>query len=381
LAVKGLAILFFLCAFVRIFSALGADAASQALMTDLAANDGVVDGILNFELGGAVRLGRDVPLLSLIYDSSILTSGAPDEEAGAAFAVPSSAPSSSGITASPAVSDAGLYYDNWQVPESGAANTTPSMPAVITKPNTSPDTIAVKNMTDYAVDTAALLKEPLGITLSGDSPAVLIIHTHGSEAYMPDGTDTYEASDYYRTQDKSQSIIRVGDELGSELAKRGIAFIHDRHFYDYPSYSGCYDRAYEAIQSYIEEYPSIKIVLDLHRDAIEAEDGSVYKTIAQIDDSTCAQVLFVIGTDASGLKHPSWKENFKLSLRVQDEMNTLYPSLAKPIKLSQYRFNMQATKGSMIVEIGCTGNTLQEALAAARYFADALSNVVLGLYE
>ena len=142
-----------------------------------------------------------------------------------------------------------------------------------------------------------------------------------------------------------------------------------------------YSRSYESIQSYLDMYPSIKIVIDLHRDAIQAADGTVYKTIAQVEDTTCAQVMMVMGTDAAGLNHPNWRENLKLALQLQNEMNTLYPSLAKPIWLSEYRYNQQATPGSMLVEIGCTGNTLEEALAAVRYFADAASNVILGLYE
>ncbi len=375
LAVKGLALIFFLCVFIRVFSALGADSASQVVMSDLVANSRVVDSILDFELG-TVRPGRDIPLLSLIFDPSILVFGNSLEDT-----VPVSSPSAVPNAGDTDLVNADLYYHNWYIPESSPKSNDDSEPNVITNPNTSPDYIAISNKTDYTVDTASLLKEPLGIKLSGDSPAVLIIHTHGSEAYMPDGDDRYEVSDPYRTQDKSQSIIRVGDELASELAKRGIAFIHDRNAYDYPSYSGSYNRSFDAVQSYLKKYPSIKIVIDLHRDHIPGNDGSVYKTIADIGNTACSQIKFVMGTDFSGLKHPNWKENLKLALHVQEEMNTLYPSLAKPITLHQFRYSQHATTGSMLVEVGCTGNTLQEALTAVRYFADALSNVVSGLYE
>jgi len=379
LAIKGLALIFFLCAVIRVFSALGAETASQKLMSGLVATDGVVSGILDFELGAAARQGREVSLISLVFDSSILASGAPSEDDGAELPAPQ--PASAAATDSMGFSGTELYYNNWQIPESNAANNVEGKPNIITKPNTSPDSIAVTNKTDYAVDTAALMKEPLDIRLSSDSPAVLIIHTHGSEAYMPDEDDQYAESDPYRTQDKSQSVIRIGDELASELAKKGIAFLHDRNFYDYPSYNGSYNRSYDAVQSYLKRYPSIRIVIDLHRDAIKDDDGNVYRTIAQVGDSTCSQVLFVMGTNASGLKHPNWKENLKLALHIQDEMNTLYPSLAKPIMLSQSRYGQHATTGSMIIEVGSIGNTLQESLAAIRYFADAFSNVVSKLYE
>lgn len=389
LAVKGLALIFFLCAAVRIFSAVGAETAARKFISELVAADGVVGGILDFELGGAASRHREVSLMSLIFDPSILPSGAPAENNGYEPAPPR--PASSAASDGALIGGPELYYNNWQTAESNAGDSAENKPNIgdsaenkpniITKSNTSPDSIAVTNHTGYAVDTAALLKEPLDIKLSTDSPAILIIHTHGSEAYMPDGDDQYVESDPYRTQDKSQSVIRVGDELASELAKKGIGFLHDRNFYDYPSYNGSYNRSFEAIQSYLKKYPSIKIVIDLHRDAIKDGDGNVYRTIAQVGDSTCSQVLFVMGTDASGLKHPNWKENLKLALHIQDEMNMLYPSLAKPITLSQYRYGQHATTGSMIVEVGSIGNTLQESLAAVRYFADAFSNVVSELYE
>ena len=210
-------------------------------------------------------------------------------------------------------------------------------PNIITKPvqAVSPEAIAMDNKTDYAIDTAALLKEPLKVTLAENEPTVLIIHTHSSEAYMPDGKDQYVPSDPYRTQEKAQSIIRVGDELTSAFEKAGISVIHDSGVYDYPSYNGCYNRSYDAIESYLKKYPSIKIVIDLHRDAIEDADGNVYRTIAQVGNTTCSQILFVMGTNFSGLNHPNWKENLKLALHIEQEMNTLYPSLAKPIELSQ----------------------------------------------
>lgn len=377
MAIRGLAVIFFLCVVVRVFSVMGGETASKTAMSQLASNDRVTRGILEFELG-AGQQDDGVTLWSLLLDSSLL----PISQEQAEVSEPEVLPSPSVALISEAEADTtgtDLFYTNWDL----AAETPSAKPNIISSPAqaTSTETIAVNNKTDYIVDTAALLKEPMNIQLSGDSPVVLVIHTHGSEAYMPDGTDQYVESDPYRTQDKSQSIIRVGDELCSELAKKGIAFIHDRNFYDYPSYNGCYSRAYDAIETYLAKYPTIKIVIDMHRDAIQAADGSVYKTIAQVGDTTCAQVLFVMGTDFSGLDHPSWKENLKLSLHIQDEMNELYPSLSKPIKLSQYRFNQQATTGSMIVEVGCTGNTLQEALTAVRYFADAFSNVALGLFQ
>ncbi len=377
LAVKGLALLFIISLVIRGFSALGADTASNAYFTGLVANENALDSILNSELGSVGQTQQDVSIASMILDPSILAGKDQTVSSGGAASAAPSAAAEGGNESSKADTDTGLYYENWD----SANSNTGSKPNIITKPasTTSADYVAVDNKTEYSIDTAALLKSPLKIAFSGSSPVVLIIHTHSSEAYMPDGTDQYYPSDPYRTQDKSHSIIRVGDELATALSQKGIPVIHDRGVYDYPSYQGAYNRSYAAIQAYLKKYPSIKIVIDLHRDAIEAADGSVYKTIAQIGSSTCSQVLLVMGTNSSGLNHPKWKENFKLALHIQSQMNKLYPSLAKPIELSQYRYNQQATTGSMIVEIGCTGNTLQESLTAARYFADAFAKAVLKL--
>lgn len=381
LALKGLALILLACVAVRVVAALGGDTASREFAARFVSNHSVVESILEFELGTGAKNDGGVNLISLILAPSLYdgVTGEAAQPSGSASPPPSDAPSPSGADTGEAAAetdDYWLFYDKWANPVSPSP-----APNVITKPTqpTSTESIAVNNKTEYTVDTDALLKEPLKLKLTENKPAVLIIHTHGSEAYLPHGTDTYVPSDPFRTQDISQSVIRVGEELAAAFEKAGIRVVHDTGVYDYPSYAGAYNRSYAAIQSYLKKYPSIKVVIDLHRDAIGTED-TVYKTIAQFGDTTCSQLFFVIGTNASGLKHPNWRENLKLALHIQMEMNRLYPTLAKPIELSQYRYNQQATLGSMLVEIGCTGNTLQESLTAARYFADAASSVLLGLY-
>ena len=389
LAVKGLALIFVLCAAVRLVSTLGAAADPDVYMSSLFSSSRFVSGVLDFELGSPEDADGGNSLAAFIFSSAVSpyqSSSLETVSEAAAPATPETVPDETDSS-----ENGGLYYVLEDEPEAVSGDTVQEhihndtsdsfvTPDIVTE-TAEPSGLYINNHAGYDIDIAALLSEPLNITLSGDSPAVLIIHTHSSEAYMPDDGECYEASDSYRTQDKAYSVIRVGDELAAEFAKHGIAFIHDRNVYDYPSYQGSYSRSYESIVSYLEMYPSIKIVIDLHRDAIHSDDGTVYKTLAQVGEDTCAQVMLVMGTDSAGLNHPDWQENLKLALQLQNEMNTLYPSLAKPIWLSEYRYNQQATLGSMLVEIGCTGNTLAEALSAARYFADAASNVILGLYE
>lgn len=233
-----------------------------------------------------------------------------------------------------------------------------------------PGGMMIDNATDYDIDAAALLADGPHLRLEKNQPQILIIHTHSSEAYTMDNYDRYEASDPYRTEDTNYNIIRVGDLLAEKFTDAGLTVIHDRGIYDYPSYTGSYSRTGDAIQEYLAQYPTISIVIDLHRDAI-GDNDVVYKTLAESEGTPAAQVMFVVGSNASGLEHPNWEENLKLALYLQAAVNPLHPSLMRPIKLVQERYNQQLTTGSLIIEVGSNGNTLQEALTAVRLFADA----------
>lgn len=240
--------------------------------------------------------------------------------------------------------------------------------------------LTIKNMTGYEVDTAsASLAEP-GLTLSADGPQVLIIHTHSSEAYTPAGLDRYEASDSFRTEDTEYNIVRVGDELTALFQAAGLNVIHDRGIYDYPSYTGSYNRSGLAVEEYLREYPTIAIVLDVHRDALGSGDV-VYKTMAEESGTCASQVMLLVGTDDSGLTHPHWRRNLALALYMQKAVNDQYPTLMRPVQLVQQRYNQHLTTGSLIVEVGSSGNTLQEALAAARLFSSSVAPALAELIE
>lgn len=241
------------------------------------------------------------------------------------------------------------------------------------------DGVYVSNQTGQAVNVAALAAEKIKIKLGKKEPQVLIIHTHGSEAYAPEGKDTYAPSDPDRTENMSYNVIRVGDEMAKAFEKEGISVIHDRALYDYPSYNGCYARSLTAIESYLKKYPSIQFVFDIHRDALVASDGTKYKVVAQAEGKKVAQVMLVVGTNDSGLEHPKWKENLKLAMKIQQQLNQDYPNLARPISLRSARFNQHATTGSLLVEMGSTGNTLQEAIASARIFVKSTCKVMKSL--
>ena len=236
--------------------------------------------------------------------------------------------------------------------------------------------VYIENRPGLDLDVAALASADLSLELPEEGPQVLIMHTHGSEAYTPDGTDTYVPTGECRTLDTAKNVVRVGDEIARVLTEMGLTVVHDTQLYDYPEYNGAYDRSLAAVEAWLEQYPSIRVVLDVHRDALVGEDGTIYKPITTVGGEQAAQVMLVMGSNAL-YDHPGWQENLSLAVKIQKEMNTLWPTLARPIGLRENRYNQQTTTGSLLVEVGAHGNTLQEALAAARMFARAAGAVLL----
>lgn len=234
--------------------------------------------------------------------------------------------------------------------------------------------IALSGTSGYSPDVAALLLEhPLRLDGGRAGPQVLIVHTHASEAYTPSPGWEYEASDTMRTEDTEKSVVRVGAEIARELEALGVGVIHDTTIRDYPTYNGAYTRTLAAIEEALEENPSICCVIDVHRDAAEDEAGELMGFSCTVDGADAAQLMLVVGTDAGGLPHPDWEENLALALRVQALLLRVDASLCRPIDLRSERFNQHATFGSLLVEVGASGNTMPEALESARYFARALA--------
>ena len=240
------------------------------------------------------------------------------------------------------------------------------------------DGLYLYNRTDLSVDLATLAAAPVELSLDAQGPQILIVHTHATEAYTQDGTDIYTPSDNARTLDEHYNMLRVGDEMERVFTEMGLGVIHDRTLYDYPQYNGAYSRSGAGIQAYREQYPSIQIVLDVHRDALVGEDGTVYKAATTIDGTKVAQVMLVLGSSTQG-EHPNWQKNLTLASKIQKSMDTLYPTLARPMTMRTSVYNQNLTTGSLLVEVGCHGNTLQEALGGARLFARAAGQVLLGL--
>ena len=206
---------------------------------------------------------------------------------------------------------------------------------------------------------------------------MLIVHTHGSEAYtMPPGEE-YVPSGECRTTDCAYNVVRVGDELARTLEDAGLTVLHDTTLHDYPEYSGAYNRSLETVEAYMEQYPSISFVLDVHRDAIAGNDGSMYKVVSNVAGMNAAQMSLVIGTDGGGLEHPQWRENLKLAAALQQRLADSYPTLMRPVTVRNSRYNQHVTAGSLLVEMGAAGNSLDEALLSARLLGKTLAEMLL----
>jgi stage II sporulation protein P len=232
-------------------------------------------------------------------------------------------------------------------------------------------TVAVNNETAFSFDIPTMLTQAPK-QKAGAGPQILIIHTHGSESFLPDERDFYIPTDIERTEDTRYNIVRLGDEIAARLEKDfGLTVLHDRNINDYPTYSGSYARTLRAIEGYLKKYPGIQVVLDIHRDSITSRDGTKFKTVCESSYGKTAQMMFVVGTGGSGLPHPGWRDNMAFAAQLQSRLLDACPTLMRPIHVRRERFNQHATPGALILEIGTAANSLTEALRAANLFCDA----------
>ena len=239
------------------------------------------------------------------------------------------------------------------------------------------DTVKFSNQSGYEFNLQSMLDNTKRVIADSDEPLVLIYHTHATEAYTPSGSDTYTASGEQRTLDTNQNMVRVGEELCKVLESRGIKTIHLTDLNDYPSYNGSYGESLRNVQAALKKYPSVKMTIDVHRDAILNADGTPKKLSTDINGKTAAQMMLVMGTDASGLAFDDWEEHLGYAVTLQRELDAAYPNLMRSINLRKQRFNLHLTPASMLLEVGTSGNTLQEAIYSIQLFGDTLATYML----
>lgn len=222
---------------------------------------------------------------------------------------------------------------------------------------------------DYLIDQTR--REPRIEEVPHKAPLVLIMHTHTTECYHQGEPDSYSPSDPERSLDDSQTVVEVGRIIAQKLREGGIGVIHDETVHDYPEYNGAYDRSEVTVREYLEKYPTVQIVLDIHRDAIEA-DGIRYAPVANIDGKNAAQVMLIVGN----VNVPNFRYNLRLASLWQSKMESLYPTLTRPMLVAERNYNQHLTYGSILVEMGASGNTPEEAKYAGELVGISLAQMI-----
>lgn len=252
-----------------------------------------------------------------------------------------------------------------------------SLPTEVITTNNKKDTftntynsVKIKNESQYQLTEEMLIPN---VELSNKKD-IIIYHTHTCESYTPTEANNYVASGNFRTTDLNYSVVRVGTELANNLQARNFNVIHNTTYHDYPAYTGSYTRSLATIKSILSDNKDAEFVIDLHRDALGS--NSSYAPCVKIGEEKVAQIMFVIGTDGGGLEHKDWLYNFKLAVKIQEKANEMYPGLFKPIILRDSRYNQHVTKGACIIEVGATGNTLEECNGSMKYLASVLEEVM-----
>lgn len=257
-----------------------------------------------------------------------------------------------------------------QVPE-----TQPAAPSVTVFTPEDAQKVSCNSYTGDTADIPALLAKPLSWDLKADAPSVLILHTHASESYQK--TEDYTESSQYRTLNEDYNMISIGEHLATLLEEEGIGVLHDRQLHDYPSYNGSYEVSRAATQGYLEENPSIRLVLDLHRDAMVDSLGNQIGYTVDTDSGKAAKVMLVVGA-----WNDNWQENMALAVKLHARLEQLCPGICRPISLRSSRFNQDLSAGALLIEVGAAGNTRQEALLATEILAEAITSLSNGaVYE
>ena len=244
----------------------------------------------------------------------------------------------------------------------------------------------INNSTGVSPDVEALLNASLGerppleyLSSSSSSPRILILHTHGTEAYMEDGAISYDdvGGELARSADKTKNVVSVGKVMAQRLNELGIPSMHCEIMHDDGGYRDAYSSAEKTVRKYLELYPTIQLVIDIHRDAVIKSGGEIVRPVTVTDGEATAQVMCVVGSCWGGEENSRWERNLSLALKLRQELNGDGERLCRPACLKSSTYNQEIAPYSLLLEIGSIGNSLEEAERAALRVADALSKIIL----
>lgn len=240
------------------------------------------------------------------------------------------------------------------------------------------DLVNIRSSWDCALTPRELIMEPLNWDLTGDEPTVLIYHTHAMESYTPQTGEDYTEEVPFRTADLDYNMVSIGTRLAELLENAGISVLHDTTLHDAASYNGSYASSRETVEKYLAQYPSIRLVLDIHRDAAEDGSGHQVATTAETAQGDTARLMLVLGSEAGGLYNPNWQENYALAVKLQAVLEQESPGLCRELHLTDQRYNQDLSPGALLIEVGAAGNSHDEALRAMTPLAEAIAALAKG---
>lgn len=246
------------------------------------------------------------------------------------------------------------------------------------------DNIWIRNYTKLtAAEVQKVLATPNRVTLNPKEkgPQLLLFHTHATESYELYDSPYFDTRNTWRDTDNQNNMVAVGDVLASGLEQAGLAVLHDATQHDNPAYTGAYIRSTETIKSYQKNYPGLRVLLDIHRDAILYSDTSIAKTVAVINGKKAAQLMIIAPYDDGTLDLPSWRENFRFAAALAAAIEEKYPGLCRPIFFCSRSYNYACSDGALLLEFGTNGNTMEEAQYTAELIAPVIAEVISGRAE
>lgn len=227
--------------------------------------------------------------------------------------------------------------------------------------------VKIRNQTE-----TPLTQEMLTPDIKIENKNIVLFHTHSCESYTSSEKYQYNPTGSYRTTDLNFTVVRVGTELENQLKQYNYNVVHSTDYHDYPSYNGSYTRSLATVENILKTTPS-DIIIDVHRDAVGSRND--YAPTVKIGNDEAAQIMFVVGTNVGGLWHPNWNQNLKFAIKIQEKAEEMYPGLFKPIMLTPSRYNQHTGKYASIIEVGATGNTLDQCLNSMKYLAKVMNEV------
>ncbi len=238
--------------------------------------------------------------------------------------------------------------------------------------------VRVKNVNKTKISIEKKLKEKADLSVSKEKPSVLIFHTHTTETYQILDRGFYEEGFMTRSNNPSQNMLRVGKAICEQLEKAGYKVIHDTAVYD-GKYSGAYSRSRKGVEEYLKKYPSIQVVLDIHRDAIQQTNGTKIKPTAEIDGKKAAQLMIISGCQEEGngiTNLPDWEKNLTFALQLQNKLEELFEGITRPLYFCPRSYNMNLTHCSLLIEVGSDSNTLEEAVYSGKCLGRAVAEIL-----